>query len=130
MRFDRVRPTNTLAAHRLLKWAGGLERRADLVERLFTAYLSEGRAVSDHDVLVELAGSVGLNREAARAVLETDAFSEEAREDQALAARLGIRGVPFFVFDHRHAASGAQPPEVLLSAMKQAVAEPADPSHT
>lgn len=123
MRFDRVRPTNTFAAHRLLAWAVPFGRQTDLKERLFAAYLGEGLAISEHDVLCEVAGGVGLDPEAARAVLESDAHAEEVRNDQALAARLGISGVPFFVLDHRYAVSGAQPAEELLTAMRQAVDE-------
>ena len=121
MRFDRVRPTNTFAAHRLLAWAAQFGRQTDLKERLFAAYLGEGLAISQDDVLSGLAESAGLDAEAAAEVLASDAHAEEVRENQALAARLGIRGVPFFVLDHRYAVSGAQPAEELLAAMRQAV---------
>lgn len=128
MRFDRIRPTNTFAAHRLLAWSAELGSRASLKESLFSAYLHEGRAISDHDDLAKIAARVGLDDNVARAVLESDRYEAEVREDQALAARLGIRGVPFFVFDHRLAVSGAQPSEELLSAMRQAVADPSSPA--
>ena len=120
LRFDRVRPTNTFVAHRLLAWAVGFGRQTDLEERLFAAYLNEGLAISEHDVLCGLAESVGLDPEAAAVVLESDAHADEVRQDQALAARLGVRGVPFFVLDQRYAVSGAQPAEELLAAMRQA----------
>ena len=123
LRFDRVQPTNTFAAHRLLAWAVGFGRQTDLKERLFAAYLREGLAISEPGVLSGLAGSVGLDPEAAAEVLAGDAHAEDVREDQALAARLGIRGVPFFVFDHRYAVSGAQPAEELLTAMRRAVGD-------
>lgn len=121
LRFDRVRPTNTFAAHRLLAWAAKTERQTDLKERLFAAYLHEGLAISDHHVLAGLAEDSGLDPEAARAVLDGDEYGKEVREDQALAARLGITGVPFFVLDHRFAVSGAQPAEELLAAMRKTV---------
>jgi predicted DsbA family dithiol-disulfide isomerase len=121
LRFDRVRPTNTFAAHRLLAWAVGFGRQTELKERLFAAYLREGLAISQHDVLSGLAESVGLDPEAAVAVLASDSYAEEVRKDQALAARLGISGVPSFVFDQRYAVSGAQPAEELLTAMRRAV---------
>lgn len=123
LRFDRVRPTNTFSAHRLLAWAARFGRQTDLKERLFAAYLFEGLAISEHDVLTGLAREVNLDSEVAQAVLESDAHATEVREDQALATRLGISGVPFFVFDHRYAVSGAQPAEELLKAMTQAVDE-------
>jgi len=121
LRFDRVRPTNTFAAHRLLAWAAQFGHQTDLKERLFAAYLYEGLAISEHDVLTGLAKDVGLDPEAAAAVLESGAHAKKVREDQVLAARLGVSGVPFFVLDHRHAVSGAQPAEELLTAMRRAV---------
>ena len=123
LRFDRVRPTNTFAAHRLLAWAAGCGHQTDLEERLFAAYLHEGLAISDYDVLTGLAGAAGLDSDTARLVLESDAHAQDVRDDQALAARLGITGVPFFVLDHRYAVSGAQPPEDLLAAMGRVVGE-------
>ncbi len=123
LRFDRLRPTNTFSAHRLLAWAARFGRQTDLKERLFAAYLFEGLAISEHDVLTELAEKAGLDSKGARAVLESDAHAEEVREDQGQATRLGISGVPFFVFDNRYAVSGAQPVEEVLTAMRQAVGE-------
>lgn len=123
LRFDRVRPTNTFAAHRLLAWAARFGRQTELKERLFAAYLSEGLVISQHDVLSGLAESVDLDPEAAAAVLASDAHAEEVREDQALAARLGVSGVPFFVLDHRYAVHGAQPAEEMLTAMRRAADE-------
>jgi len=121
LRFDRVRPTNTFAAHRLLSWAARFGHQTDLKERLFAAYLNEGLAISAHEVLTGLAERVGLDPEAATVVLESDAHAREVREDQLLGGRLGVRGVPFFVIDDRYAVSGAQPAEELLTAMRRAV---------
>ena len=121
LRFDRIRPTNTFDAHRLLAWSARLDRQTDLEERLFSAYLHEGLAISDHHVLAGLAADVGLDRDAAEAVLGSDAHGEEVRADERLAAQLGISGVPFFVLGGRYAVSGAQPPEVLSSAMARAL---------
>ena len=35
--------------------------------------------------------------------------------------RMGITGVPFFIFNGRYGVGGAQPPEVLLDAMRQSL---------
>jgi len=63
---------------------------------------------------------VGVDPGEARTALELDRFADDVREDENLAAQLGIQGVPFFVFDRRYGVSGAQPPEVLLGALQQA----------
>ena len=92
------------------------------------AYLTEGELIADHEVLRRLAVEVGLPEAEVREVLATERFAEEVRDDERTAASLGIRGVPFFVVDRKIAASGAQPPELLVQMLEQALpAEPAIP---
>jgi len=50
-------------------------------------------------------------------VLDSDAYADAVRADEADAARLGVTGVPFFVVDGRYAVPGAQPPEVMLQVL-------------
>ena len=58
-------------------------------------------------------------------VLAGDRFAEAVREDERLARALGIDGVPFFVVDGRYGISGAQPSELIASALAQAWREQA-----
>jgi len=60
---------------------------------------------------------VGLSADEVQSVLTTDAYTAEVRSDEEEARELGITTVPYFVFDERLAVSGAQPAEVLLSAL-------------
>ena len=53
-------------------------------------------------------------------MLESDKYLADVRDDQATARAFGISGVPFFVLDRKFGVSGAQPAEVLLSALRQA----------
>jgi predicted DsbA family dithiol-disulfide isomerase len=122
-RFDRARPSNTFDAHRLLHFAAKHGRQGELKERLFQAYMHEGQAIADHDVLERLAAEVGLDPDSIRAVLGSDAHAAEVRTEQRMAAQLGISGVPFFVVAERHAVAGAQPTEVLLQVLETAWAE-------
>jgi predicted DsbA family dithiol-disulfide isomerase len=122
--LDRALSGNTFDAHRLIHLAHehGLQDAAQ--ERLFAAYFNEGLAISDRGTLVELATSIELDADEARAMLESDRFAQEVREDEGVAHRFGINGVPFFVLDRRLGVSGAQPVEVLLGALEEAAGEP------
>lgn len=124
-RFDRARPGNTFDAHRLLHWAGLNGKQDALKERLFEAYMQQGRLVSDHDVLVELAADVGLDPERVDLVLKSDDYATDVRGDEATAGAMGVHGVPFFVFGGRFGVPGAQPTEVLVQALKKAKADAA-----
>jgi predicted DsbA family dithiol-disulfide isomerase len=114
---------NTFDAHRVIHLARehGLQDAAK--ERLLAAYFAEGRPISDRETLVELAESIGLDADEVRAMLESERFAREVRDDEQTAARLGISGVPFFVLDGRLGLSGAQPVEVMLGALEQAAAD-------
>jgi predicted DsbA family dithiol-disulfide isomerase len=51
------------------------------------------------------------------------------RHDEYQARQIGVRGVPFFVFDDKYAVSGAQPKEVFLEVLEK-VWEESNPKPT
>jgi predicted DsbA family dithiol-disulfide isomerase len=104
---------NTFDAHRLLSWAEPSGHQQELKLALFEAYFSEGRNIADPDVLVAIAEKAGLDGEGARAVLASDRFANEVRQEEYLWQSRGIQGVPAFIFDGKYLVSGAQPPETF-----------------
>ena len=116
-RLDIAKRGNTFDAHRLIHLAATLGLQSAMKERLLAAYFIEGRAIGDHDTLVELAAEVGIDSERARALLADGSFTEEVRRDELEATELGITGVPFFLIHRRYGVSGAQPPELMLKAL-------------
>ena len=118
--FELTRGGNTFDAHRMIHLAATYGHQGDAQERLMRAYFTEGEAISDPDTLVRLVAELGVDPEEARSALELERFAEDVREDEQLAGQFGIQGVPFFVLNRRYGVSGAQPPEVLLGALRQA----------
>ena len=118
--LELARPGNSFDAHRLTHLAATLGLRAEAVERFMRGYFVEGAAIGDPDTLVRLAADAGVDADAARDALASDAFVAEVRADEARARALGVNGVPFFAFDERLGVSGAQPVEVLLVALREA----------
>jgi predicted DsbA family dithiol-disulfide isomerase len=127
LRFDHIRPGNTFDAHRLLHLAHVRGVQDALKERLLRAYLTEGQAIGDPEVLAPLAREVGLDDAEVQDVLGSERYAAEVRGDEALARELGIQGVPFFVLARRLGVSGAQPVEVLLAALERAWSELSGP---
>jgi predicted DsbA family dithiol-disulfide isomerase len=124
---QRNRVWNTFDAHRLLHWAGlqsAASQRA-LKHALLKAYHGEGRNPGAHDVLIELAGEIGLDAAAAREVLLTGAYTDEVRAAEATWQQAGISSVPSIVINDRHLIQGGQPPEVFEQALRQIAAEAA-----
>ncbi|KXO97913.1 DsbA family oxidoreductase [Tsukamurella pseudospumae] len=110
---------NSFDMHRLLHWALDLGRQEALLDALYRANFAESEpAFGSRDRLVEIAESAGFDGAAARAVLEDEtAYADAVRADEEAASRIGIGGVPFFVFDGKYAVSGAQPPAVFTDAL-------------
>ena len=119
--FDRIERTpNTFEAHRLMWRAQQHRKQDDLAEALFHAYFSEGRDIGDGQTLVDIAAEIGLHRDEARQFLASDQGVEEVRTEEAAGHRLGIQGVPYFVLNGSVSISGAQPPDIFVSALQQA----------
>jgi len=114
---------NTFDAHRLIHWAGIEGKGPELKRALLQAYHGEGRNPGAKDVLVELAGKVGLDATRAAAILESDEFTNEVREREMFWQQQGVRGVPFVVINNKYAIEGAQPPEAFEQAIRQIVSE-------
>src|SRR4051794_26022009 len=119
-RFDIARPGNTFDAHRLIHLAHERGVQDAVKERLLAATFTEGEAVGDNETLVRLVAEAGLDADEARAVLDSDAYAEGVRQDEAEAAGFGISGVPFFVIDRTYGVSGAQPADALRRVLQQA----------
>jgi predicted DsbA family dithiol-disulfide isomerase len=119
--FERIaRTPNTLDAHRLIRWASIEGAGEAVVEKLFSLFFEDGADLGDIDVLVEAAVSAGLPGDLVRRLLESDADREEVREEIATAQRIGVTGVPCFIIDGRYAVMGAQEPEAIVAALRQA----------
>jgi predicted DsbA family dithiol-disulfide isomerase len=118
----RQRTWNTFDAHRLLHWAALEGRQIELKQALLRAYFTEGRNVSDHATLMDIATGAGLAADRAREVLAGDAYADEVRRDEQYFLEAGIHAVPAIILERRHLVSGGQPPEVFEQALRQVAA--------
>jgi predicted DsbA family dithiol-disulfide isomerase len=126
---ERSHIWNTFDAHRLLFWAGaegppGSQRA--LKHALLTAYHGHDRNPGAHDVLLELAGQIGLSVERAREVLERGEFADQVRQAERFWQQLGVHSVPAVIINRKHVVSGGQPSEVFEQALRQIAAEGSD----
>jgi len=114
---------NTFDAHRLLHWAEtqGLQRVLQHV--LFKAYFTDGQNPGSHEVLVRVAGEVGLNPDAARELLASDRYASEVREREQFYQQQGIHSVPAIIINDHHLIQGGQPVAVFEQALRQIAAQ-------
>jgi predicted DsbA family dithiol-disulfide isomerase len=112
---------NTLDAHRLIHWAmiEDREKQDKVVAALFKANFEEGRNIGDHAVLLDVAEKAGLDRAVIASLLASEADRDLVLAEIDAAQKMGVNGVPFFIFDQQYAVSGAQTPEVLAGALRE-----------
>jgi len=123
--FERIEVrANTLRAHRLIHRAQKAGNADALVERLFAAQFLNGENVGDAGVLARLAGECGEDEPAVLAYLHSEEDADDVRALAERGQRMGITGVPFFILAGRLGIGGAQPPEVLLDALRQSLNAP------
>ena len=121
--FDDMKTANTTMVHRLAKLAAAQGKAEIYNERLMSAYFLEGEAIGRRDVLTRLAKEVGLNMEEVQRVLESNEYEEDVEQDIYEAQQIGVRGVPFFVFNNKYGLSGAQPQPLFEQTIEQAASE-------
>lgn len=114
------RTPNTLNAHRLIWFAHHEGAQDQVVDRLFSAYFTEGRDVGDLKVLADLAVAAGLDRERAAAFLASDEGADEVRLEENMAMSNGISGVPTFILDGEELFSGARKPDMIVEHLTKA----------
>lgn len=121
--FDKAIVANSFDAHRLIQFAKTKQLGDAAEERLFKAYFIEGKNMCDASTLLELAKDIGLNEAEAREVINGDAYSSEVKKDIEEASQIGVRGVPFFVFNRKYAVSGAQPSATFVNVLEKSFSE-------
>lgn len=116
----RRRIYNSFDAHRLLHSVAGTDKQRELKRALFKAYFTDGRDVSDHAVLREVAASAGLDAQRTEQILASNEFADEVRAQERLYQAKGIHAVPSVILDDRYLVQGGQPVEVFVQALRQA----------
>ncbi len=112
---DNMRMVNTFDAHRLLHWAAETGKQTALKLALFKAHFTDGKNVSDHETLISVAASVGLDEKRARDLLVTNLYADEVRATEAEWQDRFITGVPAFIFNKKFMVPGAQEADVFAN---------------
>ncbi|WPB57552.1 DsbA family oxidoreductase [Xylophilus sp. GOD-11R] len=124
----RSRIWNTFDAHRLLYWAGLEGRQRELKNALLRAYHGESHNPGDPAVLLASAVEAGLDADRARAVIESDDYTDEVRERERFYQQSGITAVPSVILDEKYLIQGGQPPETFLQALRRLAQQRAENS--
>jgi predicted DsbA family dithiol-disulfide isomerase len=123
---DDMRIVNTFKAHQLLHWCREKGHQHELKMALFSAYFTDGKDISDVNVLLDMAVKAGLDRDQARQVLNDQQCSADVRAEEQLWMSRGVQGVPAMVFNQKYLVTGAQGVENYTAILQDIVAESAN----
>lgn len=121
--LDKSVMVNSQKAHQLIQFAKTKNLGDEIEERLFKAYFTEGKNVADIETLTQLGKEIGLEEGELQAAFTDDQYLYQMKQDIQEGQNIGVRGVPFFVFDRKYGVSGAQPAEAFLETITKSFGE-------
>jgi len=122
--FEAIRrQPNSFDSHRLIRWAAAVGVQGAVVEELFRRYFTAGADIGSRAELVGVAAACGMDADEVRRKLDSDCDRTLVREEELVARRMGVNGVPCFIVDRKYAVSGAQDPSVLVNVFDLAVSD-------
>ena len=121
--FDLVVVANSFKAHRIIQLAK-TKNLGDYAEEIFfKSHFIDGGDLNDEKTLYALGNQIGLSDTEVKEALGSDEYAYKVKQDIQEAQNIGVRGVPFFVFNRKYAVSGAQPVASFLETIETAYAE-------
>jgi len=125
--LDKIERTpNSANSHRLVRLAQTVGAQSEAVDLVFEAFFERGLDIGDPEVLIRLAEEIGIDRQVATSHLLSESDLNSVFNENARMHRLGVTGVPCYIFNESKAIAGAQEPEIILRMFDMAVAEEAE----
>lgn len=121
--FDGMKIVNTLDAHVLLEYAHTVGKQTELKLRLFSAFFTEQKDVSNRTVLIEEAVAVGLPKAEVEQQLSEPQLKNKVRQQESQWHQMGVSSVPTVVFNRTSALTGAHPQDTYEQVLRELVSE-------
>ncbi|WP_440896615.1 DsbA family oxidoreductase [Amphibacillus sp. Q70] len=117
--YDTAKFSSTIPAHHAFQYAKEQGKGNEFFKRFYAAHFAEGELLSDDETIIRLAEELGLEGEAIRQSIQAEKYTDKVNQDIQEAGQLGVKGVPFYVFNNKYAVSGAQPPAQFKQVLAQ-----------
>lgn len=121
--FDKAVVANSFRAHVFTHFAKQYGKQGEAEELLFKSYFTDGKNIDDIDVLKSLVEELELDVAAFIEIVENKSLDDEVKMDIHEAHQIGVKGVPFFVYNRKYAISGAQRIETFEQTLQKALSE-------
>ena len=110
---------NTFTLHRILTMALKDGIQAEVKEAFMKAYFIDKQDLTQENILIDLLNKYGWSAEKTLSIINSDIASDKVKEEMNYYRKLGVTGVPYFIFNNRYAVSGAQPAEVFMEILEK-----------
>ncbi|KFC21219.1 DsbA family oxidoreductase [Epilithonimonas lactis] len=121
--FDDVKVSNSFKSQMLVQIAKEKGKANEMEELLFEAYFKSGKDIDDVEVLSEIGEKLGFPKEEIQDAVQSPELAKLVKNDIFAANSLGIKGVPFFVFNEKYGVSGAQPIDLFSEVLEKSWSE-------
>ena len=120
IKLDKIKVTpNTVKSHLLIDLSREQNKEDEVVNELFHLYFTKAKDIGDEEVLINLGRKYGIEEKKIKDCFSSEMNIKKINEMDVAAKKMGITGVPFFVFNDKNSLSGAQPVENLIEAIQQ-----------
>lgn len=121
--FDEVKVSNSFKSQMLVQLAKEKGKADEMEELLFEAYFKLGKDIDNVEVLSEIGEKLGFSKEEIQNAVQSPDLAKLVKNDIFAANSLGIKGVPFFVFNEKYGVSGAQPTDLFSEVLEKSWSE-------
>lgn len=122
--FDKItRTPNTINAHRLIRWAHSLGVQGDIVEGLFRGYFVDGMDIGQIKILAQIGDAAGMDGELVEELLSSDTDIESVEQQDSMARKFGVQGVPSFFMGGKTLITGAEDAETLAQIIDRVISD-------
>ena len=121
--FDDVKVSNSFKSQMLVQLAKEKGKANEMEELLFEAYFKLGKDIDDVAVLCSIGKEIGLTNEEVGNAVHSPEIAKLVKNDIFAANSLGIKGVPFFIFNEKYGVSGAQPTDLFSEVLEKSWSE-------
>ncbi|WDF48280.1 DsbA family oxidoreductase [Chryseobacterium sp. KACC 21268] len=121
--FDDVKVSNSFKSQMLVQLAKEKGKANEMEELLFEAYFQLGKDIDDVEVLSDIGEKLGFSKEEIQDAVQSPELAKLVKNDIFAASSLGIKGVPFFVFNEKYGVSGAQPTDLFSEVLEKSWSE-------
>jgi predicted DsbA family dithiol-disulfide isomerase len=119
IKLDKIKRTpNTVKSHLLVDLARKYKVENNVIVDLFESYFTKAKDIGDEDVLMFIAKKNKLSTDEVKEYLNNEENIKKINKMDDVAREIGIKGVPFYIFNDQLSISGAQSVDHLIEAIK------------